>query len=81
MENTNNKTAVLFDDCQKSVCCTMCGKQFDEWDTQENNCFKKKIGYGSIHDGETISINLCCDCFDKVINILETMCIEPIVII
>lgn len=54
--------------------CNMCGKEFDCWDEQENFCFEHKIGYGSIHDGEQIIINLCCDCFDKVIDVVVPMC-------
>ena len=54
--------------------CNMCGKEFDFWDEQENFCFEHKVGYGSIHDGEQVSLNLCCDCFDKVIDIVAPMC-------
>ena len=54
--------------------CTMCSKEFDFWDEQENFCFNHTIGYGSAHDGETISLNLCCNCFDKVINLISPIC-------
>lgn len=56
--------------------CTMCGKEFDLWDEQQDFCFERKIQYGSIHDSEQLSINLCCDCFDKVIDIVSPMCKE-----
>ena len=52
----------------------MCGEEFDCWDEQENFCFQHIIGYGSIHDGERIVINLCCNCFDKVIDIVVPIC-------
>lgn len=54
--------------------CNMCGKEFDIWDEQENLCFEHKIGYGSVHDGEQVNLNLCCDCFDKVIDMVTQMC-------
>lgn len=54
--------------------CSMCGNEFDIWDEQENFRFEHKVGYGSVHDGEYIKINLCCDCFDKVIDIISPLC-------
>ncbi len=60
--------------------CTMCGKEFDLWDEQENFCFDHHIGYGSKYDGDKVRLNLCCDCFDKVIDTIIPMCKEsPIV--
>lgn len=56
--------------------CTMCGKEFDMWDRQENYCFEHKIGYGSKYDGDTLKFNLCCDCFDKVVDTVIPMCVE-----
>lgn len=59
--------------------CNMCGKEFDFWDEQENFCFEYQIGYGSVHDGENLSLNLCCDCFDKVIDMIAPQCkINPL---
>jgi hypothetical protein len=52
----------------------MCGKEFDMWDEQENFRFEHRVGYGSVHDGEYIKINLCCDCFDKVIDMVAPLC-------
>ena len=54
--------------------CNMCGKTFDFWDNQEKFCFEHYIGYGSKHDLERIRLNLCCDCFDKVINWILPQC-------
>jgi len=45
--------------------CNMCGKDFDMWDRQENFGFHYHVGYGSAYDGDTISLDLCCKCFDK----------------
>lgn len=50
--------------------CTICGKNFDEWDEQENFCFERKIGYGSRYDGETLKVNICQGCLDKIIDLL-----------
>ena len=46
----------------------MCGKEFDEWDKQEGFGFHYICGYGSRHDEEEIECDLCCDCFDKLLE-------------
>lgn len=48
--------------------CDMCGKEFDTWDHQEKFGFAYSIGYGSKHDGDHVSCDLCCDCFDKLLD-------------
>lgn len=51
------------------VSCDMCGKEFNEFDRQEDfGFYYPNIGYGSKFDGTHISIDLCCDCFDKMIE-------------
>ena len=54
--------------------CNMCGKTFDIWDHQENFCVDRCLGYGSAHDFEHIQLNLCCQCFDKVIDWILPQC-------
>ena len=54
--------------------CNMCGKIFDLWDHQEDFCFDHYIGYGSVHDFEHMQLNLCCQCFDKVIDWILPQC-------
>lgn len=61
-----------------SKVCNMCGRDFDFWDTNENFCFDAHVGYGSSHDLRRIRLNLCCDCFDKVIDWILPQCkIDP----
>lgn len=48
--------------------CNMCGKQFDLWDEQEAFGFHYCVGYGSVFDGSRIDLDLCCDCFDKLME-------------
>lgn len=49
--------------------CDMCGKEFDEFDKQEMFCiYQSEIGYGSKFDGDNIDIDLCCCCFDKLMD-------------
>lgn len=55
--------------------CNMCGKQFDLWDEQEKFGFHYHVGYGSKHDGETIDVDLCCDCFDQVYDQIAAKCV------
>lgn len=53
----------------KIIQCDFCGKELDVYDTQENFGFHHHhIGYGSQFDGESIDIDLCCDCFDKMMD-------------
>ena len=53
--------------------CSACGKTFDEFDYAEDFTFDKYIGYGSIHDEEHIKFRLCCECFDKIFDIIKPM--------
>lgn len=59
--------------------CNMCGKEFDQWDESESRGIHDQFGYGSKHDGDNIDLDLCCDCFDKVIDWVLPQCkINPI---
>lgn len=70
MENQSNTKAI----------CNMCGKELDEWDLQEDFGFDYYIGYGSRHDMEHAHARFCCDCFDRLLDRLETECkVSPIV--
>ena len=46
--------------------CNMCGKPFDVLDRNQNFCFHRPIRYGSRFDMDKIDLDLCCDCFDKI---------------
>lgn len=49
------------------------------WDKHEAFGFHYQVGYGSVHDGEQIELDLCCDCFDKIMDMLIPRCkISPI---
>ena len=49
--------------------CDLCGKELNEFDMQENfGLHYSKIGYGSKFDGKTIDIDMCCSCFDKMMD-------------
>ena len=56
--------------------CNMCGKTFEFWDHEENVCLDRFIGYGSKHDFHRIQLNLCCHCFDKVIDWILPQCMH-----
>ena len=53
---------------------TMCGKYFDLWDEQENFCLDRRIGYGSSHNGCQVKLQLCCGCFDRVLDMVVPLC-------
>lgn len=48
--------------------CNKCGKEFDIWDTQESFSVYKPLGYGTKYDGLYLSLDLCCECFEKLID-------------
>lgn len=52
----------------KEITCNKCGKKFDVWDSQEDFSLHRKLGYGTKYDGETLDIDLCCECMDKLID-------------
>lgn len=56
--------------------CNMCGKVLDIWDQQEDFSIEKQLGYGTSYDGEELSLHLCCDCMEEIINSCQ---VNPIV--
>lgn len=52
----------------KAVRCNLCGKKFELWDEEENFCFRHRFGYGSAYDGYLLNLNLCCKCFDRLMD-------------
>jgi hypothetical protein len=52
----------------------MCGNEFNEWDTQEDFGFHYSVGYGSKFDGDIIDLDLCCGCFDKIMDWIIPQC-------
>lgn len=54
--------------------CDICGKEFNEYDLYEDCGIHHTCGYGSKHDGHEIKIDMCIECFDKLIdNALENV--------
>lgn len=65
--------------CETPI-CTMCGKPMDEFDIQEHFGFDYIAGYGSKYDGEHLYANLCCNCFDSLVDHMIPLCkTSPIV--
>ena len=54
--------------------CNMCGKKFELHDKFADLRFEKHIGYGSIHDGEILKLNLCCECFGYLTDVFNRIC-------
>ncbi len=48
--------------------CNLCGKELDFFDMQNDFSIHKKIGYGSVHDGDDVYLRLCSDCFDELVD-------------
>ena len=46
--------------------CDLCSKDFNVFDEQEHfGLHYNNVGYGSKYDERHIDIDMCCDCFDK----------------
>lgn len=48
--------------------CNICGIDFDEWDEQEGILLEHSCGYGSKYDGDYYRIDMCCACFDELLD-------------
>ena len=48
--------------------CNMCGKVFDNYDEFMGFSIHRILGYGSKYDGDTLELDLCCECVDKLIE-------------
>ena len=55
--------------------CTMCGKTLDEDDMFENYSADMHIGYGSKYDMSRLRFQLCCSCFDRILDIVVPLCV------
>ena len=54
--------------------CDICGKKFTEEDENEGYGIYQECCYGSKYDGSFIHIDMCTECFDKLIdNALENV--------
>ena len=51
--------------------CNLCGRDFDEFDQFEDYNIHKKLGYGTIFDGEILDLHLCCLCMERLITKCE----------
>lgn len=63
---------------QDKQVCNLCGKELDFFDRQENFTIHTRIGYGSVHDGDKVHLQFCCDCFDKVVAMCAVSPIEEV---
>lgn len=60
----------------QNLICNHCGKELDFFDLQNDFSIHKRIGYGSVHDGDDVHMLLCSDCFDKLVEECEVSPIE-----
>lgn len=59
------------------VVCSMCGKQFDFWDYNENAHISHEFGFGSKYDLTYFKADFCCHCLDKVMDTILPMLKHP----
>lgn len=53
---------------QRTYMCSKCGQILDMYDIQQDFTIHKRVGYGSIYDGDTVDLHLCCRCFDNLVR-------------
>lgn len=53
---------------QNKIICNLCGKEMDIWDKKEEFSIHRRCGYGTKYDGETIELDICCDCMERLID-------------
>ena len=63
---------------QDSKVCNRCGKELDFWDIQGDFTLHKHIGCGSIHDGDIVRLQFCCECFDEIVDECKVSPIEEV---
>ena len=51
--------------------CNICGDKLEVYD---GFSLSHQFGYGSKRDGDTINLDLCSKCLDKIVDNLERMC-------
>lgn len=59
----------------RKITCNCCGKEMDTVDLCGATSITKMLGYGSKYDGAYVEIDICPDCFDKII---DNMKVPPI---
>lgn len=49
--------------------CNRCGRALDTWDLQEEFVIDKDyLGYGTIYDGDSMHLQLCCSCLEHLVG-------------
>lgn len=48
--------------------CNRCGSHLDFFDQQENFHITSDLGYGTIYDGQSLDLHLCCHCMEELIS-------------
>lgn len=59
-----------FNERTKPPRCTMCNRILNEFDINGDFSYHKWIGYGSRYDENRLDVELCGECFDKVVSFI-----------
>lgn len=54
-----------------TIICDICGKRFNDLDEEIGLIIDRYMGYGSKRDGEHVHIDICANCFDKLLDDIE----------
>lgn len=75
MKENANRTVDLSNQMKHPVpTCSMCGNAFNFWDQNQDFRVDRCIGFGSRYDLCRLQLNLCIECFDKVLDWLLPQC-------
>lgn len=62
----------------KRTVCNLCGKTIGEFMKACDFSVHTLLGYGSRYDGDFLDLDLCPDCADELIDILQKKCKVPV---
>lgn len=60
----------------RDLYCNKCGTKLDSLELQQGFSMVRRIGFGSKYDGDVLSLRLCCNCMDELI---DSCMVSPIV--
>lgn len=56
--------------------CNVCGKTVEHvFEGQMPISIHDRVGYGSKHDGSMLDLDICSECFDKLIDSFTEKCV------
>ena len=57
--------------------CNKCGKELLEYEIPLS--INTYFGYGSVHDGDRLVLDLCQDCVDELVDMIKEKCTYSVI--